>query len=116
MALGVLVPVEAKRLKGAGVAGLFEAMGLGGGTMTGDDGECLLVAGPGAGIGEFGSWHGDFRFPARIVARIAMDLLKTKGLLQNSHHNRGELLQGSKKRGLVLGKSRVECPRDSHLS
>jgi hypothetical protein len=104
VALGVLVPGEAKRLKGAGIAGLFEAVGLSGGTMAGDDGEGLLVAGPRAGIGEFGSWHGEFRFfPATIVARIARDLLKTKGLFEKSRHNRGELLQGSKKRGLVRG-------------
>ena len=72
--------------------------------MAGDDGEGLLVAGPRAGIGEFGSWHGEFRFfPATIVARIARDLLKTKGLFEKPRHNRGELLQGSKKRGLVRG-------------
>jgi hypothetical protein len=40
--------------------------------MAGDDGERLLVAGPRAGIGGFGSWHGEFGFfPATIVARIA---------------------------------------------
>ena len=65
VALGVFVPGEAEGLKGAGVAGLLEAMRLGGGTMTGDDGEGLLVAGPRAGIGEFGRWHDEFGFLPR---------------------------------------------------
>ena len=117
VALGVLVPGEAEWLKGVGVAGLLEAVGLGGGTMTGDDGEGLLVAGPRAGIGEFGSWHGEFGFsPATIVARIPVDLLETRDLLEKPRYNRSELLQGSKKRGAGLGKSRVGGPRDSHLS
>src|ERR1017187_5522413 len=38
-------------------------------------------------------------FLATIVAGITRDLSKTKGLCEKPRHNRGELLQGSKKTG-----------------
>jgi hypothetical protein len=44
-------------------------------------------------------------FLAKIVAGIIRDLSKTKGLCEKPRHNRGELLQGSKKTGPLSGEN-----------